>query len=179
MGGTEGDARETGKFVTVGKVSGVFGVKGWIRVQSFTRPPDNLLRYQPWYIRAPGAEEWRRVECSEGRPHGNNLAVALDGIDDRDGALALKDSQIAVRRGQLPDPAPGEYYWFDLVGLRVETTAGHYLGDISEVRETGANEVLVVQGQERSLIPFLPGRVVKNVDLGAGIVCVDWEPGYQ
>jgi 16S rRNA processing protein RimM len=104
--------------------------------------------------------------------------VHIAGIDDRDIAASLLNTQIAVRREQLPPAAEGEYYWSDLVGLAVRTIAGVELGKVTHLMQTGANDVLVVKGDRERLIPFLQPDVVKRVDLDAGIIEVDWDPEF-
>lgn len=165
------------RYVVVGQIRGVFGIRGWVRVQSYTRPPENLLAYDPWYLER-GAGRWRRIVRGAGNPRGDGLVAEIEGIEDRDRARALLGCRIAVRREQLPEPGPGEYYWCDLIGLRVEDTSGRYLGEIKELRETGANDVLVVDGGSRCLIPFVRGRIVEEIDLERGRVRVAWNPEY-
>lgn len=172
---TEGDEQE--RFVTLGRVSGLYGVRGWLRVHAETEPRENILRYSPWYLGQGGRWEPCRVE--DGRVHGKGVVVKLAGCDDRDLAATFLDREIAVKRRQLADDlAPGEYYWTDLEGLAVETVDGVSLGRVDHLLETGANDVLVVEGERERLIPYLPGRVVVEVDLAARRIRVDWDPDF-
>jgi len=90
----------------------------------------------------------------------------------------MRGQEIAVRREQLPAAEEGEYYWVDLVGLRVETLDGSELGRVDHLMATGANDVLVVEGERQRLIPFVTGHIVKDVDLDAGVIRVDWQADY-
>ncbi len=162
--------------VLVGRVSGLFGVGGYVKVYSYTDPPENILRYRPWLLKL--GSEWRSTELEQGRRHGKGLVAKLQGCDDRDGAARLVGADIAIARGQLDALAPGEYYWADLIGLRVRHTDGSDLGVVEQLLETGANDVLVVRGERERLIPFLPGPVVTAVDLEQGELTVDWDPDF-
>lgn len=164
--------------VVVGRVSGVFGIKGWVRVISHTRPPENLLRFEPWLLRSESGWQCCRV-LEQGRS-GGALTVRLDAAETRTEAQELVGRDIAVERAQLPALPPGQYYWSDLVGMRVVTAAGREFGRVAGLLETGANDVLEVKGTDgRFLIPFVPGRIVENVDLAAGVIWVDWDPEYR
>lgn len=161
--------------MVVGEIAGVYGVKGWLRIRSFTEPLENILAYRPWRIGAEGA--WSEAPKAVGRRHGRGLIVSFEGVTERDAASRLVGKLIAVSRAQLPD-SDGEFYWADLEGLKVETSAGRMLGTVDHLVETGANDVLVVKGERQRLIPFLRGRVVLEVDLQAGRIVVDWDPDF-
>ncbi|MDX1432665.1 MAG: ribosome maturation factor RimM [Gammaproteobacteria bacterium] len=162
--------------VVVGRVSGVFGVRGWVRVRSHTEPAERLLDYSPWLLE--GAGEPRRLAPEQGRPHGEGLVAKLAGIDDRDQAMALVGADISVAREQLPALAEGEYYWVDLIGLEVVNREGRSLGRVADLMATGANDVLRVTGERERLIPFVTHDVVLAVDLAAGRIDVDWDPDF-
>lgn len=161
------------KNVVVGRIAGVYGVRGWVRVQSYTSPAENILDYTPWSLGGG-----RQVVVVSGRRHGSGLAVQLDGIKDRDGAALLIGSEIAVPRAQLPAAAEGEYYWADLIGLRVVNLEGVELGRVDHLFETGANDVLVVRGGRERLIPYVLGQAVQEVRLDKGLMRVDWDPEF-
>lgn len=165
------------RLVTVGRVAGVFGVKGWLRIFSFTDPPRNILDYEPWYLGQP-ADRQRLFRVVDGAPHGRGIIARLEGIEDRDAARALIGEPISVRRQCFAGTREGEYYWSDLVGLRVINEEGIEFGRIAELIETSANDVMVVVGERRRLLPFLYGTVVKSVDTANGVVRVDWDAGY-
>lgn len=165
-------------YVILGQVVGVFGVKGWLKVRSDTEPRDNILHYFPWYLKQQ--EGWVRQQVKAGQPQGKGLIVQLEGITDRDAAARLVGCDIAVSREQLPVPASGEYYWTDLIGLKVRNTRGENLGSVTGLLETGAHDVLVVQdGGLEHLIPYVTGYYVLKVDLAAGFIEVDWERDFS
>ncbi|MEQ8663922.1 MAG: ribosome maturation factor RimM [Gammaproteobacteria bacterium] len=166
----------TGTPLVVGRVSGVFGTRGWLKVQSHTRPFEQLLEYVPWLLRVDG--QWREQRVREARRHHGTLIVALDGVADRDTAAGLVRADIAVLRSQLPAPAPGEFYWVDLVGLTVVNRDDVVLGEVRGLLETGAHDVVRVAppaaGASERLIPFVREVYVLDIDLAAGIMRVDW-----
>lgn len=163
------------KPVVLGHISGLFGVKGWVKVHSYTKPREAILDYADWLIECAG--ESRLGKVAEGQRHGKTIIARLRGINDRDEAAALIDGVISVSRDSLPETADDEHYWTDLEGLKVVHRDGTVLGKVSHLLETGANDVLVVQGNQELLIPYVQNDVIKNVDLENGIINVDWEWG--
>ncbi|XZG71905.1 ribosome maturation factor RimM [Chitinibacteraceae bacterium HSL-7] len=161
----------------MGFVSGAFGIRGWLNVVADTEYEDSLLDYQQWWIGRDG--QWRCYQVEEGAVHPKKLAAKLVGVDDRDGAFALKGSQVAIPRSAMPEAGEGEYYWADLVGLNVVNTAGESLGVVDRLFETGANDVLAVrrEGDPERLLPFVK-QVVLKVDLQARLIEVDWGLDY-
>ena len=162
----------------MGQVSGVYGVRGWLRVRSDCEPLEQLLDYSPWQLKT--AAGWSSHALEDGKPHGPGLVAKLATVDDRDMARKLVGADIAVERSQLPALAEDEYYWNDLIGLAVVTHKGVGLGQVSRLMRTGANDVLVVKhthdsvdSQER-LIPYLPCDTVLRVDLAEAVIEVDW-----
>lgn len=166
----------TGDWVVLGQIAGLFGVRGWVKLRSFTDPRSGILDYHPLHL--AGTDGWRPLTLEQGQPHGQGLLAKFIGIDDRDAAAALVGRELAIRRGQLPPTLPGEYYWTDLEGLRVITPDGVELGRVERLFETGANDVLVVTGERERLIPFVRDRVVKQIDLARGVLQVDWDPDF-
>jgi 16S rRNA processing protein RimM len=164
------------RWVVLGRIAGLYGVRGWVRVHSETRPREGVLDYSPWFLGREGRWEERRPVV--GRRLGKGVVVSLEGCEDRDQAALLVGAPIAVRRGQLGPTAPGEYYWADLEGLEVRTTGGVVLGRIDHLLEAVSNDVMVVRGDRERLLPFLRGDVVKRVDVAAGVVEVDWDPEF-
>jgi len=163
--------------ILVGKFHGAFGVRGEVKVESFTAPETALLRYQPWTLRdARGGE--RDIAPVRGRQANTGLVVALPGVDSRDAAESLRGTEVFVPRSALPPPRPGEFYWVDLEGLRVTTVDGVALGTVAQVLPTGANDVLVVRGERERMIPFVRPDVVVSIDLDAGTMLVDWDPEF-
>ena len=160
--------------VALGYISAVHGIKGWVKVNSWTRPLDAILEYQPWLL----GEEKKAVKILDGRKQGKGVVACLPGIKDRQQASTLVGQQIFIRRDQLPAAAEDEYYWSDLEGLEVHTTKGELLGKVEKLIETGANDVLVIRGQREHLAPFVQGQYVTRVDLDSGLIEVDWDPEF-
>lgn len=165
--------------ILLGRVSGLFGIKGWVKLRSDTGPQENILSYSPLYLEYEG--RWQAFEIKDGKKQGKSIIVRLGECADRDAAALLVGAHIAIKQEQLPDAEDGEYYWSDLVGLKVVTQTKVALGVIIEVMETGANDVIVVRaedgGQER-LLPFIQGDVIKEVSLEQGRMTVDWDPEF-
>lgn len=163
------------RLVTLGEINGVFGVQGWVKVWSYTEPRERILEYSPWRLGTADGD-WREMAVLDGRRQGNTVVARLDGIDDRDEALALNGAEIAVTRDRLPPPGEDEYYWADLEGLRVVTLDDDELGRVKSLFRTGANDVMVVAGERERLVPFVLERYVRDVDFEAGVIRVDWDP---
>ena len=162
--------------VAVGKIVGLYGVNGWVKVFSHTAPRENIFDYAPWLIQLAG--EWRLVKVLSGRIQGKGLVAQLEGCADREQARLFIGAEVAILKSQLPQPAAGEYYWSDLIGLDVTTLDGQALGKVDYLLDTGANDVLVVQGERERLIPFVRGQYVHEIDLVAGSMRVDWDPEF-
>ncbi len=168
--------------IAIGHVSTPYGVKGWVWVHALTDPITNLFGYQPWYLKT--REGFKAVKVLEWRGQGKGIVAQLDLSPDRNAAEALRNLEIWVRKDALPELEEGDYYWSDLIDLAVRTTDGQLLGTVHSMMETGSNDVLVVQAstgslddQER-LVPWLPGEVVKDVDLVGRVITVDWDPAF-
>ena len=169
------DSRQ--RMITVGRLHGAFGVRGEVKLESYADPLRAIARYQPWTLRDARGNQ-RLCEGAKVREGGKGLIATLPGVDDRDAAEALRGTDILVPRSALPPPAPGEYYWVDLEGLRVVTTEGVVLGEVSHLLSTGANDVMVVRGERERLLPFVQPDYVKAVDFEAGTITVDWDPEF-
>jgi 16S rRNA processing protein RimM len=172
-----GDTEER-EIVPLGHISGVHGVSGWLKIFSLTDPREAIFEYQPWLV----GEHLETVHIKQGKRHGKHLIAMLENIKDREQAESLVNQQIAVFRDQLPKLGEEEYYWADLVGLAVQLEDGTSLGTIQSMLATGANDVMVVQGELQSererLIPFVTGQYVKSVDLDVKLIVVDWDPDF-
>jgi 16S rRNA processing protein RimM len=162
--------------IIVGEVVGVFGVRGWVKLHSFTDPRTNIFEFDEIELGRDGA--WWPARLVEGRCHGKGLIGRFDGIDDRDHAAGLMGNEIAVWRSQLPPTAGDDVYWIDLIGLEVVNAADETLGTVERLIETGANDVLVVSGETERLIPFVRGEVVREIDRSRKRIVVDWEKDY-
>ncbi len=157
----------------LGRVSAPFGVQGWVKVQSYTEPPEGIAGYGTWEL-ALGAE-LRPMAVLEWKRAGRGVAVRLAGVDTVEAARSLAGAEVRVERAALPSTRPGEYYWHDLLGLAGVTPAGESLGRVSEVLDLPAHPVLVLSGERERLVPLVPDRVV-DVDMEAGRITLDWHP---
>ena len=165
------------RMIQVGKVHGAFGVRGEVKLESFTEPRSAIFRYQPWVLRdARGIE--RECEGAKGRETPKGVVATLPGVEDRDGAEATRGLEVFVPREALPPPRPGEYYWVDLEGLRVRNVEGVDFGVVSHLFSTGANDVLVAQGDRERMVPFVVPDYIVSVDFDTSLVTVDWDPEF-
>ena len=171
-GSTEAD-----KWVLVGKIVGLSGVRGEVKLESYTEPRTQIFSYQPWLLKSALGDS--EISGCRGRAQGKGIVATLPAVEDRDGATRFVGSEVWVRRSALPKAKRGEYYWADLEGLEVVTVEGAKLGKVSHLVATGANDVLVARdgGRER-LIPFVLGDYVKEVDFESGCITVDWDPEF-
>jgi len=162
------------EIVQIGHISGVHGIKGWVRIYSLTEPREAIFEYQPWLL----GESQKEVRILQGKKQGKHLVALLEEVDDRDQAESLLRQPIAVYRDQFPELPDDEFYWTDLAGLAVRLEDGTELGTIDSMLATGANDVMVVKGDRERLIPFVPGQYVKKVSLEDRTVIVDWDPEF-
>ncbi len=163
--------------ILMGRIHGAFGVRGELKLESFSDPPGAILRYRPLLLRTARGEE-RELESLRGRSTAKGLVVSLPGIEDRDAAETLRGAELHVPRSALPPPAPGEYYWVDLEGLAVVNTEGADFGLVSHLFSTGANDVLVARGDRERMIPFLQPDVIVAIDFDARRITVDWPADF-
>lgn len=171
-------------YVVLGKLTSPYGVKGWLKVYSYTSPMQGILDYDAWMLRHDG--KLRSYQLAQGRPHGKGLVALLDGVEGREQAEALAGAEILLPKAALPElDDADDFYWHQLIGLKVVTRDGVALGHVDNLFETGANDVLVVKGSPQQgdesrerLLPYLYGDVVREVDLEAGVMTVDWDPEF-
>ncbi|WP_051176438.1 ribosome maturation factor RimM [Luteimonas mephitis] len=163
--------------VLLGRVHGAFGVRGELKLESFTEPANAILRYQPWILRDAQGRE-RELAGARGRLTAKGIVATFPEVVDRDAAEALRGSEIWVARSALPPPKPGEYYWVDLEGLRVVNVQGVDFGRVSHLFSTGANDVLVAEGERERMIPFLQPDYIVSIDFDDGVVTVDWDAEF-
>ncbi|MEH6911411.1 MAG: ribosome maturation factor RimM [Oceanicoccus sp.] len=193
---------DSSELVVIGKITAVYGVKGWVKIHSFTEPMENILGYRSYYLSGSNSgagESWQPLEFEQVKRHGKGLVALIDGVSDREIARQYCQRDIAIPTSEMPELDTDDFYWRDLIGLNVFTIntgeendgggeqgdpakvgTGVLLGTVHQMMETGANDVLVVKkcngsidDQER-LIPWLPDQVVKHVDIDAGLIQVDW-----
>ena len=157
-------------------MTGLYGVKGWIKVHSYTHPRENIVNFSRWMLR--DGDDHAPVDVERGRLQGRTVVAKLLDIHDRDEARSLIGAEITVDRDDLPPCEPGEYYWADLEGLGVCTATGENLGRVDYLFSTGAHDILVVAGDRQRLIPFVMQRVVQEIDLERSLIVVDWDPDY-
>lgn len=170
---------DSAKPVIMGRFGGAFGIKGWIKVQSFTDPPAGLSSYSPWLIEEEG--DWRSLVVTECRAHKSSFIAKIEHINDRNAATKLTGQQIAVVRSALPPLPDGEYYLQDLLGLTVETRTGKQIGSVIHAMDSKVHDVLVVRADsgEDHLIPWLPEQgVIQTVSLAERRIIVDWDTDY-
>ncbi len=191
------DSKKPEEKVIVGKITGVYGIKGWVKVYSYTRPITGILAYKTWQLSpadelakpvktaSAKTEQVQTLQLIAGRQQGKGIVAQLSGFDDRDQVRVLIDHEISIPRSQLPALPAGQYYWTDMEGLTVFGLDGATLGRVDHIMETGANDVIVVniaetKGSEGSkkakqcLIPYIP-EVVQEIDLDQGMMRVDWQ----
>jgi len=159
----------------MGRIAAPYGIKGWIKVQPFSDSPLGLLQNAVWQVGQEG--NWQQQVIASARKHGASVLAKFEGIESREEAAALRGLQVAISRDDFPVPASGEYYWADLIGLKVVNDAGVALGTVSRLFETGANDVMVVDGERERLVPFIE-PVIRQVDITGGVIKVDWEVDY-
>ena len=163
--------------VIMGRVASAHGIRGWVKIQPYTEYLDSLMDYATWWI-GPERGPWREVAVQQREVHNKTLAALLPDCPDRTAAEKLKGLLIAVPRNSLPEQPDDEYYWSDLIGLAVVNDAGVALGTVANLLETGANQVLSVQGDSGViLIPFV-ASAIKQVDVKNKIIRVDWSSDY-
>ncbi len=166
--------QDESSLIVIGKIVGVYGIKGWIKILSFTRPKENILKYGPWLVKQNN--DWLEMQLLEGKQQGKGLIASFAGITDRDEAMTLVGSELAIERDQLPVPKEGEFYWHDLINMQVINKQNEILGVVTEFLETGANDVLVVEAEkQRHLIPYVQDVYIKDIDIEQGVIQVDWQ----
>jgi len=164
----------SGKKILVGKISNPHGIKGWVKVISFTDPIENILSYKKWTI---SDNETEKTYCLEdSRIQGNKIVIKLEGVNNRDDADLLKNLQIEVNRSDLPKLDENSYYWEDLVDFNVIDIKGMHVGKVDSLFRTGSNDVLVIinKTKQRLLVPFIMEEVIKYVDLDKELISIDW-----
>ncbi len=159
----------------MGQVGVPFGVRGWVRVHASTEYPDSLLDYDVWWLGKEG--DWKPYKVVDAEVHAKSLVVQFEGFVDRDQVARLRNLTVAVPREELPQTDADEYYWTDLIGLQVVNLQGVQLGEVKDLLETGANDVLVLKGERQRMIPFV-GAIVQKVDYDNRTITVDWGEDY-
>lgn len=185
------------ELITIGKIVGAFGIKGWVKLKSYTQPEINVMDYSPWQLRTVSRVEALKallgreniLECDAYNQRPQGLVAHLKGVDDRNTAELLVGSELVIDKSRLPPLDENDFYWHQLLGLQVVsefTGSRAMLGEVVDILETGANDVLVVKStgkvqgidQRERLIPYLPEQFIKQVDLPGGQIVVDWDPEF-
>jgi 16S rRNA processing protein RimM len=163
--------------VVLGRITGPFGIRGWLKVASYTDPQEQILDYAVWRADLPGGGS-RELRHAESRAHGKGLAVRIEGIDDRNGAEALGRPDLWIERRELPELRTGEFYRADLIGFEVVNLAGQPLGRVDHFLDLpAANAVMVVKGEREQWVPIGRQQLFR-VDSGQGRITVDWDPEF-
>lgn len=189
-------ANSQGRLILFGRVLGALGLRGELKIESYSDPRHAIFRYPTWVLRkgdrttpaiAQSQVDWVRsllrdgsatLEGVKGKDNGKNIVVKLPGIEDRTEAERVNGLEIYIPRSALPPPQPDEYYWVDLEGMDVVTVEGVKLGQISHLFATGANDVIAVRGDRERLIPFVKPQFVTDIDFDANVMTVDWDPDF-
>jgi len=165
--------------IIVGKIGAPFGVKGWVKINSFTQVAQDIFGYVPWLL-----ADGREIKVDEWRMQGKNLVAKLANVENRNDAELIKNAEVSILTSMLPEIDDG-FYWKDLIGMQVVTDKGYDLGVLKDMFETGANDVMQIKakqndafGQKERLLPFIYDQVVLNVDKQAKSITVDWDPGF-
>jgi len=158
--------------IIMGRLGSTYGVRGWLKLISFTEPAEKILEYQNLQIQYQ--QQWQPLQLENSKAHGKGSIIKISGYDTPEAARQLTNNLIAIERDELPQCAADEYYWADLVGCTVTTTTGVELGKIDHLLETGANDVIVIQGEQKHLIPLI-NQFVLAVDLKQKTITVDWD----
>lgn len=160
-------------WLVIGRFGRPHGIKGFVTVHSFTDPKDNIVRYSSWHVYLN--RQWQPIKLVTMEARNNGIIVQVEGYPERESVTLLTNADIAVPKEQLEELKPGEYYWFQLVGMNVVNEQQETLGKVVEIMPTGSNDVLVVQGEKKHLIPYLPGQFVLNIDTSKQVISVDWD----
>lgn len=159
----------------VGKINGIFGIQGWVKILSHTHPRKNILSYQPWHIRA--GDKWQTLEVIKGREQGKTLVAQIQNFDSPEQAKSLIGVDVYIEKSQLPALKKGEYYWQDLIGMTVVNKEKIVLGKVSNLMETESNNVLVIKGKKPHLVPYISPFLIK-VDMNHQQILVDWDADF-
>ena len=161
--------------IILGRFGAVYGVRGWLRVVSFTQPIENILNYPKWQVQH--LDSWETIIVEDGKIHGKGIIVKIKEISDREQAQAYTSDDIAIDSEALPELNKDEHYWKDLIGMSVITKDGITLGTVKNLLETGANDVLIIKGKRERMIPYTK-HTIQSIDIEKKIITVDWDPDF-
>lgn len=160
----------------IGRFGRPHGIKGFITVVSFTDPRENILNYTQWHVNV--GNQWQPINVLQTTVNNKFILAQVEGYDEREHVARLTNVEIAVKREQLQELKPDEYYWHELVGMHVVNQQGITLGIVTELVETGSNDVLIIEGEKRHLVPYLPGDVILNINASQRLITVDWDADF-
>jgi 16S rRNA processing protein RimM len=163
------------KRLLIGQINGLFGVQGWVKLFSYAHPRKNILSYQPWHIKVDGV--WTTLDIVKGREQGKTIVAQLKDVDDREDSRRYIGVELYIEKSQLPQLAQGEYYWDELTGLEVINNQGIVLGTISYMVDTGANNVMVVNGKKEHWVPYIEPFLI-SIDMDKRQILVDWDEDF-
>jgi 16S rRNA processing protein RimM len=166
------------KRLLIGQINGLFGVQGWVKIFSHSFPRENILTYRPWHIQVDGV--WTTLDILKGRKQGKTIVAQLKGVNNREVARAYIGVEIYIERAQLPKLAAGEYYWDELIGLQVSNQQGIILGEITQMVDTGSNNVMVIKAknnQKEHWVPYIEPFLIA-VEMDKRQILVDWDEDF-
>lgn len=169
--------------VLLGCIGAPYGIKGWMKITTYTDSPESIFEYSPWLLEVAG--EWREIEVAEWRSHGKGVVARLHESNGRDDAVRFTGCKIAVKAEQLEELDENNFYWRELIGMEVKNTKGYSMGHVDALMETGSNDVLQVKanirdafGKKERLIPLVDGDVIIKIDRETRVIEVDWDPDF-
>ena len=174
-------SEEAKELYVLGKISGYYGVKGWLKIYSYTQPRENIVRYKNLYVKFAKNAQWQNIKLDSGKAHGKGVVAHFSGYDSRESAANLIGAELAVYRSDFKNTKKDEYYWADLIGLTVVNLEGVELGIVKSLLETAANDVLVIGSDENEevLVPFVMQHYIKNIDCDSGTITLDWPVSWN
>jgi len=164
-------------WVIVGRFGRTHGIRGSIVIHSFTEPYDGLLQYKE-YLYVHIRQQWHKIDIKQFDVRSKILVAQIVGYDTVEQVSVLTNAELAIPKDKLPMLPTGQYYWHDLVGMTVDNISGVELGCVTEMMSTGANDVLVVEGKKRHLVPYLLGEFVISINQQDRKIVVDWDPDF-
>jgi len=174
-------SEESKELHVLGKISGYYGVKGWLKIYSYTQPRENIVRYKNLKIKFAENAQWQDIKLDSGKAHGKGVVAHFSGYDSRESGAILIGAELAVYRSEFKRAEKDEYYWTDLIGLSALNIEGVELGKVKSLLETAANDVLIIDSKESKqiLVPFVMQNYVTNIDLDAGTITLDWPVSWN
>jgi 16S rRNA processing protein RimM len=168
--------------IVIGKFGAVYGIKGWLKIHSYTDDPEGIFKYKPLLMKLKG--QFQSVNVADWKRHTNSFVGKIVGFDAREDAQTLVGLELFIDPSKLPQMEEN-FYWRDLIGCQVNTGNGYSLGVVTDMMETGSNDVLVVKansndafGQKERLVPFIEQQVISNVDITSKLIIVNWQPDF-